>query len=136
MTRLINVIVLFLMFMGFKVYAAPVDPQAPILVLKAGQHGIILNIGMKPGQIIRGNQCGLEVIGSSASSVSGPGHQYELKYHGVPAGSVDPVIYWSATFRNLWLNPHVVILRCNTPRDFSLTLGEIEKDLSHTIRFY
>ncbi|MCM0607359.1 MAG: hypothetical protein KA715_14815 [Xanthomonadaceae bacterium] len=113
------------------------DQSSPIKVLRAGRHGIELQVLMAPGQVIRGENCSLQAIGSKESESDDViGRGYRLSFHGIPVGSIDPIIQWSGTFRNLWGNPHILIVRCNTPRDFSLTIGEIEKDLSHAIRFY
>lgn len=116
------------------------DQNATIKSLKVSKFnnmGIEIQISLTPGQKLQGQNCILTAIGRDehrATAHSGTG--YGLVHHGVPAGSVDPVIQWSLTARSWFTNPHVIILRCNTPRDFSLTLGEIEKDLSQAIRFY
>lgn len=135
MTHLITAMVLLGSFQAVAVEF--LDKTTPIKALKASRHGIELHELMAPGQRISGENCSLEAIGSKHSEADDAiGRDYKLVYHGVPAGSLDSVIYWSATFRNLWGNPHILIVRCNTPRDFSLSVGEIEKDLSHAIRFY
>lgn len=99
--------------------------------------GIEIQVALTPDTVLSGSNCMLSAIGTrDQKSAADRGTGYTLIHHGVPVGSVDPIIQWSLTARNWFSNPHVIILRCNTPRDFSLTIGEIEKDLSGAIRFY